>query len=337
MRIAILGAGSWGTALAVLLARRGHRVTLWTRSADLAASITREHRNPKFLPQICLPEQIDATTDCTLTEAAELTIVAIPVQHIREVLRTFAFRFPTPVLNVAKGIEQGTLLRVSELLRECAAVEPDQYAVLSGPSHAEEVVRGLPTAVVVASTAAHLAQWIQRAFATQRFRVYTSHDVVGVELGGALKNIIAIAAGIVDGLGLGHNAKAALLTRGLAEIQRLGLALGAEVQTFAGLSGLGDLVVTCTSPYSRNRSVGERLARGEALEAILATTPMVAEGVPTTRSAYALSQRLGVDMPITAQMYAVLFEGRPPWHAVEELLLRDVKAEYWWNFTSMLP
>lgn len=337
MRIAILGAGSWGTALAVVLAQRGHTVALWTRSPECAHHIGRHRRNPKFLSDIPLSEGIDATTDPAVTESVELVLLAIPVQYVRQTLRTFAFRFPTPVLNVAKGIEQETLLRMSELLRELAGIEPEQYAVLSGPSHAEEVARGRPTAVVVASTSAGLARWIQQALATPVFRVYSSHDVIGVELGGALKNVIAIAAGIVDGLGLGHNAKAALMTRGLAEIERLGVALGAEARTFAGLSGLGDLVVTCTSPYSRNRAVGERLARGEALETILATTPMVAEGVPTTRSAYALSRRLGIEMPIAAQIHAVLFDGRPPRHALEELLLREAKAEYWWNPTPTLP
>jgi glycerol-3-phosphate dehydrogenase (NAD(P)+) len=331
MRVVVIGAGSWGTALSVVLHRRGHEVVLWTRSAATAEAIRRQRRNPRFLPELEIPEGLSVTTDPAVTEEAELIVLAIPTQYIRPALQQYGFRLTAPVVNVAKGIEEGSLLRVSELLQEVAGIEPEQYAVLSGPSHAEEVAQGLPTAVVVASVLPELALRVQRAFASPRFRVYTSSDVVGVELGGALKNVIAIAAGIADGLRLGDNAKAALITRGLAEIQRLGVALGAEAQTFAGLSGLGDLVVTCTSRYSRNRAVGERLARGERLEHIVASTPMVAEGIPTTRSAYELARRLGVDMPITAQMYAVLFDGKHPEHALTELLLREMKPEHWWN------
>jgi len=331
MTIAVLGAGSWGTALSLVLARRGHRVVLWARSPAVAHAIERERRNPRFFPTVQLPEAIHATCDPAATEGADLIVVAIPTQYIRSVFQSYPFRLDAPVVNVAKGIEQETLLRISELLAEVAGVEADRYAVLSGPSHAEEVVQGLPTAVVVASTSAELRRMVQQAFSLPHFRVYTSGDVVGVELGGALKNVIAVAAGIVDGLQLGDNAKAALITRGLAEIQRLGVALGAEAQTFGGLSGLGDLVATCTSRWSRNRAVGERLARGESLPQILASLSMVAEGVPTTRSAYTLSCRMGIDMPITAAMYAVLFDGKSPSAALAELLHREPKAEYWWN------
>ncbi len=337
MRIAIIGAGSWGTALGVLLTRKGHEVTLWTRSPEIAYALLSERRNPRFPFTNHLPQGLTATTDPAVTEQAELIVLAVPTQYLRTVLREYSFRLSAPVINAAKGIEQRTLLRISQLLQEVARIVPEQYVVLSGPSHAEEVLQGLPTAVVVASESAELARYVQQVFSSPAFRVYTSSDVIGVELGGALKNVIAIAAGIVDGLGLGHNAKAALITRGLAEIQRLGIALGAEAQTFTGLSGLGDLVVTCTSPYSRNRSVGERLAQGEKLERILATMSMVAEGVPTTLSAYELSQRTGVEMPITAQMYAVLFEGKAPRQAAEELLLRTAKAEHWWNYSQTSP
>jgi len=336
MRIAILGAGSWGTALGILLARQGHEVRLWARTAARAQALHRERRHPRF-PQTRFPDGLSVSHDPTLTEDAHLIFLAIPTQHIRETFRVHRFPLAAPLVNTAKGIERGTLLRVSELLREIAAIEPEHYAVLSGPSHAEEVVAGLPTAVVVASQSPELARWVQRVMSSSAFRVYTSSDVVGVELGGALKNVIAIAAGIVDGLGLGHNAKAALITRGLAEIQRLGWALGADPKTFAGLSGLGDLVVTCTSPYSRNRSVGERLACGERLEQILSTMSMVAEGIPTTEAAYALSQRTGVEMPITTQMHAVLFTGKAPQQALTELLLREAKAEYWWYQTGSMP
>ncbi len=336
MRIAILGAGSWGTALGIVFARQGHRVILWTRTAERAAMVNRTRRHPRF-PTIQLPDTLITTHDPGLTEDADLVIIAIPTQYVRDVLQTYRFPLQAPVVNVAKGIERATRLRISELLREVAAVEVERYAVMSGPSHAEEVVAGLPTAVVVASHSPELARWIQKGLTSATLRIYTSTDVVGVELGGALKNVIAIAAGIVDGLRLGHNAKAALITRGLAEIQRLGIALGAEPHTFAGLSGLGDLVVTCTSPYSRNRALGERLARGEALDHIMASLSEVAEGVPTTEAAYALSQSTGVEMPITAQMYAVLFAGRSPQQAVAELLVREAKAEYWWNQVRSLP
>ncbi|MCS7177042.1 MAG: NAD(P)-dependent glycerol-3-phosphate dehydrogenase [Candidatus Kapabacteria bacterium] len=331
MRIVVLGAGSWGTVLGSYLAQRGYAVTLWARSAEVAQSIAQEHRNPRFLPGIRLPDTLSATTDPWVTLTADLVVLAIPTQYIRATLQQYGFPISAPVVNVAKGIEQGTLLRISELLQEVAGIPAERYAVLSGPSHAEEVVHNLPTAVVVASQNRQLAQWVQQIFTSPRLRVYTSHDVVGVELGGALKNIIAVAAGIVDGLELGDNAKAALLTRGLAEIQRLGTALGAEPRTFAGLSGIGDLVATCNSRHSRNRAVGQRLALGEPLQQILASTPMVAEGIPTTLAAYQLSLRTGVEMPITAQMYAVLFQGKPPRQAVEDLLTREVKAEYWWN------
>lgn len=336
MTVAILGAGSWGTALAILLARQGHEVRLWARTAERAQLLQQHRHHPRF-PQILFPDSLLVTNDPALTEDAQLIFLALPTQSIREVLRAYHFTLPAPIVNTAKGIEQETLLRISELLQEVAGIEPERYAVLSGPSHAEEVVAGRPTAVVVASVSPELARLVQRVMSSPHFRVYTSLDVVGVELGGALKNVIAIAAGIVDGLGLGHNAKAALITRGLAEMQRLGRAFGADPKTFAGLSGLGDLVVTCTSPYSRNRAVGERLARGESLEHIMRSMSMVAEGVPTTKAAYTLSQRSGVEMPITAQMYAVLFRGKAPQHALTELLLREAKAEYWWDQSWSMP
>ncbi|MCS6966404.1 MAG: NAD(P)-dependent glycerol-3-phosphate dehydrogenase, partial [Candidatus Kapabacteria bacterium] len=239
MRIVILGAGSWGTALGIWLTQQGHQVLLWVRSCELARSIEVERHNPRFPSYARLPDGLHATTDPAVTRSADLIILAIPTQYIRQTLQEHNFSFPVPIVNVAKGIEQGTLLRISQLLQDVAGIEPEQYAVLSGPSHAEEVAQALPTAVVAASYSADLARQVQRVFNGPRFRVYTSHDTVGVELGGALKNIIAVAAGIVDGLGLGDNAKAALLTRGLAEIQRLGVACGAEPQTFTGLSGLG--------------------------------------------------------------------------------------------------
>ncbi len=335
MTVAVVGAGSWGTTLAHLLAQE-HRVVLWCRSAERAEEIRRHRTNSTFLPGIRLHERIVPTTDPADLAAAELTFLAIPTQHLRSAIQRYRLRFPLPVVNVAKGIEQGTCLRVSELLRELLDVPAQEYAIVSGPSHAEEVIRELPTAVVVASESAELARAVQELLTRPSFRVYTSGDVVGVELGGALKNVIAIAAGIADGLGFGDNTKAALITRGLAEIQRLGITYGAEPQTFAGLSGLGDLVATCMSRYSRNRAVGERLARGEPLELILASTPMVAEGVPTARSAYELSRRAAVEMPIVEQVHAILFERKDPKVALQELLLRSAKPEYWWEVPQAL-
>lgn len=327
--IAVMGAGAWGTALARLLARKGHRVRLWEYFPDYAEVLRTRRENPKFLPGVAIPESVEITSDPGLAAAgADLVVMVPPAQRFREVARRLAAAGAKPqwVLSASKGLEHGSLARMSEIIRETFPATVAAGA-LSGPSHAEEVGRDRPTSVVVAAAESRAAEVFQEAFMTETFRVYTSPDLAGVELGGSLKNIIALAAGVVDGLGLGDNAKAALITRGLAEISRMGAALQAKPETFAGLSGLGDLVVTCTSRFSRNRRVGEELGRGRTLEEVLAGMEMVAEGVETTRSAYQLSRRLGVDLPITEQVYRLLYEGVPPDRAVKELMQRPRKAE----------
>jgi glycerol-3-phosphate dehydrogenase (NAD(P)+) len=329
MNIAILGAGGWGTALACVAAANSHRVVLWTRHGALADEIAKRRENPQYLPAIRIPDGIEITTSLHSIERADLVIVAVPTQHMRAVLTHYNPPLRGKlVVNAAKGIERGTHLRISQLLRSVAGVASDEYVVLSGPSHAEEVARGVPTTVVAASTSESAAEIVQRALSTPTFRIYRSLDVVGVELGGALKNVIAIAAGIIDGLEMGDNTKAALVTRGLAEMTRLGTELGANPLTFSGLSGLGDLFVTCTSRHSRNRFVGERIGRGESLESIVASMKMVAEGIATTVSALELAGDYGVEMPIAEQVYRILFEGKDPRQAITELMTRQMKREH---------
>jgi glycerol-3-phosphate dehydrogenase (NAD(P)+) len=326
---AVLGDGAWGTAIALLLAANSdHRVTLWSAREENGRILRERRENVRLLPGVTIPESITLTTD--IAEAvfqADLWIAAIPTVYLRATLQPLAqaLKVDRPVLSLAKGLENETFLRPTEILRQVLGVR--RVAVLSGPSHAEEVSRGLPTTVVAASDDLDLACWIQQLFSTERFRVYTNLDVVGVELGGALKNIIGIAAGISDGLGFGDNAKSALLTRGLVEMARFGVALGAEHATFFGLAGLGDLITTCISRHGRNRHVGERLARGEKLGDILPTMKMVAEGVYTTRSVYFKAGKMGIEMPITQEVYRVLYEGKDPRSAVSDLMLREPKGE----------
>jgi glycerol-3-phosphate dehydrogenase (NAD(P)+) len=333
-RAAVLGAGSWGTTLAMLLHRNGCLVRLWDGDAGRLGTISRTRKNIGFIPDdLLIPEGIDVEAD--LEEAAaesEFVLLAVPSHAMREVARKVGgLRLGTPILvSVAKGIENETLKRMSEVIAE-EVPEEDRggIACLSGPSIAHEVLRDLPTTVVCASEEEEVRRGCQLLFVSPRFRVYTNSDLVGVELGGSLKNIIALAAGIGDGLGLGANAKGALLTRGLAEITRLGVAMGAEALTFAGLSGAGDLITTCTSAHSRNRYVGEQIARGRALEEVLGSMVMVAEGVRTTRAARELARRAGVEMPITHQMHEVLFAGKEPRAALSDLMEREPKAEVW--------
>jgi glycerol-3-phosphate dehydrogenase (NAD(P)+) len=329
IRFAILGDGAWGTAIALHLARHAeHRVILWSARAENGRLLQECRENVLLLPGVPIPPAVALTMDIdqALT-GADLLIAAIPTVYLRETLHLVApaFRKDKPVLSLAKGLEISTFLRPSEIIREVLGVQ--RLAVLSGPSHAEEVSRELPTTLVAASADGDLARWLQRCFSTERFRVYTNADVVGVELGGALKNIVGIAAGISDGLAFGDNAKAALLTRGLVEITRFGVALGAEYQTFFGLAGLGDLITTCISRHGRNRHVGERLAAGEALSDILASMRMVAEGVYTTRSVHDKAAKMGIAMPITSEVYRVLYEGKDPLAAVNDLMLREPKSE----------
>jgi glycerol-3-phosphate dehydrogenase (NAD(P)+) len=331
-KIAILGDGAWGTALALLLTRReDHEVVLWSARPE-NARILREHReNRRLLPGVFIPSSVQLTEDAALAvSGAELVVSAIPTVYLRATLaRLVNVVSPSArVLSLSKGVENETFRRPTEILHELLSTT--HLAVLSGPSHAEEVSRGLPTSVVVASRDRDLAHWVQEHFNTATFRVYTSPDLIGVELGGALKNIIGLAAGIGDGLNLGDNSKAALLTRGLVEMIRFGVALGAEAKTFAGLAGLGDLITTCMSRHGRNRHVGERLGRGEKPSAILASMSMVAEGVATTRSVYQRACQLEVEMPITQEVYRVLYEDKDAQAAVADLMLREPRGEEAW-------
>jgi len=327
VKVAVVGAGSWGTALAAHLARSGHVVSLWSRDPAQAHEIRDRHQSSRYLPGITLPA-LDATSD--LAEAArdaEIAIVAVPSEFLRGTLRALRPHLGAvaTLVSATKGLELGTLRRMSEVAAEEAPGHP--VAVLSGPSFALEVAQGQPTTVVVAASALAGAEAVQRAVSTRSFRAYSSDDVIGVELGGALKNVIAIAAGIVGGLGYGHNTVAALITRGLAEISRLAVALGARPDTLSGLAGLGDLVLTCTGDLSRNRRLGHALGAGHSVGEALAELHMVAEGVRTAQAACALAERAGVEMPIAQQMRAVLYEGKPPREGVEELMLRTLKRE----------
>lgn len=327
--IAILGDGGWGTTLGILLHNKGFRVTLWGAFADYVAYLNKNRVNSRFLPDIKIPRLIEITHDLERAiYGKQLIIFAIPSQHLRKVLKKIKrMDYPKDALylSVIKGIEIGTLQRMSSVIRE--ELGGIKIAVLSGPTIAHEVAVGVPTAAVIASCDEKINKYLQNVFMTERFRVYTNNDVIGVELGGSLKNIIAIACGISDGLGFGANTKAALLSRGLAEISRLGQAMGAKTSTFSGISGLGDLVTTCISSYSRNRFVGEQIGKGKTLAQIKAHIQMVAEGVPSTKSVYALSLKYKVEMPITKEVYSVLYKKKLPLNAVRDLMLREKKEE----------
>jgi glycerol-3-phosphate dehydrogenase (NAD(P)+) len=320
-----------GTALALLFGRVVTDVRLWSRDPGHAAELVRTRINDRHLPGIVLPEAIRITPSATVAGTeADLIVAAIPTSYLRATLEDLAPELPpaTPVLSVIKGIEYGSFARPSQIIEQ--SLGPRPIAVLSGPSHAEELARGLPASVVVSGKSEALNVQVRDVLSHEAFRVYTSTDPLGVELAGALKNILGIAAGICDGLRIGDNGKAALLTRGLVEIARLGVHLGARPETFYGLAGVGDVVTTCYSPYGRNRSVGERIGRGEAIEDVLANMVNVAEGVPTTRSVHSLAQERGVEMPITTELYQVLFEGKSPKSAVGDLMVRAPKVESRW-------
>ncbi len=324
---AVLGDGGWGTALSLHLFSLGHRVTLWSAFPDYAKQLARTRRNARYLPGVAIPRgvRVTASLDEAL-EKASAVVVAVPSQHLRSVIKRLApMDLSKRVLvSVAKGIEHHSLQRMSEVIHDELGRVP--LGVLSGPSIAAEVARGKPASLVAASREEQVARQVQQWFMNKQLRIYTSQDVIGVELGGALKNPIAIAAGVSDGLSLGANAKAALMTRGVVEMARLGRALGAKPETFWGLSGLGDLVTTCLS--GRNRWLGEQLGRGKRLRSVLAATPMVIEGVETARSALALARRHHVELPIIEQVEAVLFRGRGPKRALELLMQRERKAEF---------
>jgi glycerol-3-phosphate dehydrogenase (NAD(P)+) len=331
LKIGIIGAGSWGTALATLLAFNGHAITLWVYEAELYEDMVRGRENHIYLPGISLPEAVTPTQ--SFSEASsekDLLVSAVPSHLVRSVIGQCIpyVNVETTMVSVSKGIENDTLKCMSEIFNDILT-KPllSHTAYLSGPSFALEVARKLPTAVVVASENQGIAESVQTAASCPFFRVYTSNDVKGVELGGALKNVIAIAVGCSDGLGFGHNAQAALITRGLAEITRLGVELGALPLTFSGLSGIGDLVLTCTGALSRNRAVGIKLGEGRSLEEITQSSKMVAEGVRTTKSAYELARRHGVEMPIVEQVYHILYEKKDPRKAVTELMGRALRYE----------
>ncbi|MBQ1935723.1 MAG: NAD(P)H-dependent glycerol-3-phosphate dehydrogenase [Clostridia bacterium] len=328
-KVAVIGSGSWGTAISVVLATNGHSVYLWSYFKEESEQLSKDRENKAFLPGVILPENVTCTP--SMEEAvsdADLVVLASPSHTVRNVSKSLApyLKKNQPLLNIAKGLETDTQLRLSEVIRQ--EIPENPIAVMSGPSHAEEVGRFLPTTNVVASEDESLLTFIQDIFMNKVFRVYTNPDLIGVEVGGALKNVIALCAGISDGCGFGDNTKAALMTRGITEIARLGVAMGASSTTFFGLTGIGDLIVTCTSMHSRNRRAGILIGQGKSLEETLGEVKMVVEGVKTTEAAYALAQKLGISMPIVEQMHAVLFEGHDPKTAAQELMQREKKSEY---------
>lgn len=329
--IFVIGAGGWGTTLANLLSYQ-FDVLLWANEKEVADEINSLHKNSTYLPGISLNSKLIATNSLDEFEQHNVIVNAVPTQYIRSVFSQLANTdFSNRILiNTSKGIEQNTTYRISQIFFEITNLPEDNFVVLSGPSHAEEVSRKIPTTVVAASSDISKAKLCQEMFSTPEFRVYTSNDVVGTEIGGALKNVLAIASGIIDGLGYGDNTKAALITRGLAEIVRLGVACGAHPWTFSGLSGLGDLFVTCNSKHSRNRLVGELIGKRKTLLEITSSMKMVAEGVATTISAIELGKRHNVELPITQQVYRILFENLSPKEAINELMTRESKHEWVW-------
>jgi len=335
MNIALIGTGSWGTALALVLHSNNHKVKCWTIEQETIKDVKEKHENFRYLPGILIPKDLLVSDNLSKVVAdADIIVNAVPSQ----VTRTVVPRVKDVLTNknplwvtVAKGIENKTYLRISEVIAQVGQIPAERIVALSGPSHAEEVARNIPTAIVSSSVDLNSARIIQDVFMTPYFRIYANSDVVGVELGGALKNIVALAAGICDGAGFGDNTKAALMTRGLVEINRLGVELGAQSDTFAGLSGMGDLIVTCMSRHSRNRYVGEQIGKGRKLQEILDGMVMVAEGVKTTISAYEIAKARNVEMPITEQIYLTLFEDKDPMDAMNDLMTRASKIEDWGN------
>jgi len=331
MRISVLGAGGWGTTLSIILQSNGHQVTLWEYSEEYTWLLKETRMNPTYLPGVKIPDEIHITH--SLMEACseiEMIVIAIPTQFIRPALDQIKHLdfANTTFVSVAKGIEKDTLYTVSQIIRqEISSATDSTVGVISGPSHAEEVSRKIPTAVVAASRDINTAKLIQSTFMTSYFRVYSTDDIIGAEFGGALKNIIAIGAGIIDGANLGDNTKAAIMTRGVAEVSRFGLYFGAKPETFAGLSGIGDMIVTCMSTHSRNRYVGVQIGKGKKLKEVLESMEMVAEGVETCRSVHFLSKKVGIATPICEAVYQVLFEDKDPHKAAFDLMTRAMKQE----------
>ena len=333
IRITVLGGGSWGTALTVLLASKGHSVAMWEFVAERADAMRACRENKPMLPGIRIPDDVLVTSDIEQAcRGSEHLLMVVPSHGLRQTAESLVRQGigPLPVTIATKGIEETTLKRMSEVAGEVLGARAAAICVLVGPSHAEEVSRGVPTTVVASSADQRHAEAVQEIFMTPTFRVYTNSDVTGVEVGVSLKNVVAIAAGMCDGLGFGDNTKGALLTRGLAEITRLGVKMGARQETFSGLAGIGDLITTCISRHSRNRYVGEHLAQGKTLDEVLAGMVMVAEGVRTTKSAVALASKFGVEMPIAGEVNEILFRGKAARQAMKDLMLRGRKPEIWW-------
>lgn len=326
--IGVLGGGSWGTALSILLAKKGVEVDLWVRNEEKASQMSEARESIQYLPGVILPNNINITSSIDKTiKNKDILLLAVPTQAVRNTIEKIKddIKPGQIIVNVAKGIEVDTLYRISEIVEEL--IPNSKYAVLSGPSHAEEVAKDIPTAIVVASKYEDVGLYVQEFFMTPKFRVYTNEDVIGVELGGALKNVIALGAGISDGLGYGDNTKAALMNRGIIEIARLGEKMGANSMTFAGLSGIGDLIVTCTSMHSRNRRAGIKIGEGHSMEEASSIVGMVVEGIKTSKSAYNLAKKLDVEMPIVNAIYGVLYKGKDVKNSVINLMLRDKTHE----------
>lgn len=325
--IGVIGAGSWGTALALLLYHNGHEVALWSVIEEEVELLRTKRENPDKLPGVKLPEEMTVTSDLALAAGKEMLILAVPSPFVRSTARSMRelVREGQIIVNVAKGIEEATLMTLSQVIKE--ELPQADVAVMSGPSHAEEVGRGIPTTIVVGAESRKTAEYVQSVFMSEVFRVYTSPDVLGIELGGALKNVVALAAGIADGLGYGDNTKAALITRGIAEIARLGTAMGGKAETFSGLSGIGDLIVTCASMHSRNRRAGILIGKGYSYEEAMKEVHMVVEGVYSAKAAMGLAAKYGVQIPIIEQVNEVLFHGKQADEAVKDLMLRDKKIE----------
>jgi glycerol-3-phosphate dehydrogenase (NAD(P)+) len=329
-RVAVLGSGSWGTAFAQVLADAGSEVTLWGRRAEVCASISDRHENPDYLPGISLPESIRATDDAgAALEAAEVVVLAVPSQTLRANLEQWAPLLPdgSVLVSLMKGIELGTSRRMSEVIAETTGAPPERIAVVSGPNLAKEIAARQPAASVIACVDEAVAEKLQQVCMTPYFRPYTNVDVIGVELCGAVKNVIALSVGIAKGMGMGDNSQASIITRGLAEMTRLGIALGADMATFAGLAGVGDLVATCMSPLSRNRTFGENLGRGMSLDEVVGSTRQTAEGVKSCESILALGRRHGVEMPLTEHVVAAVHDGLPPEEIVRRIMSRSAKSE----------
>ncbi len=329
LNVAVCGGGSWGTALAHILGEAGHKVEIYLRDEKIADAINKQNENPRYLPHRKIHKNVSASIDKNCLKDKDFYVLAIPCQQVRSFLYTIKDILPDNALfvNSAKGLECPKANTVGQILKEVLQDKSPQYAVISGPSFAAEVLDNQPTAVVLASDDEKTGQWLREVFSNSFFRCYSSSDVIGAEIGGALKNIIAIAAGVCDGLGLGHNSRAALLTRGLAEMSRLGTAMGADITTFMGLSGLGDLILTCTGDLSRNRQVGLRLGKGEKLNDIVKSLGMVSEGVKTTEAVYLHAKDLNIRVPITSAMYEVLYKTKNPQDVLRELMSAELKEE----------